>query len=139
MLIYKLNKEIKNQKDLEIQYNQRTITIAPGESLDVRDFRVPSSSIKGVERHLLFKYPSVFDQEETKDIMQSNKEYLEKIDILEKQAEESVKNTSNLEQGCKRAENKLNKVLTEMEGLKNMNKSLCAENGELRAKVKALS
>jgi len=139
MLIYKANKEVKNQKDIEIQYNQNTIVVSPGKSLDVRDFNIPADSILGVERHLLLKHPGIFNQEKTKDIMQSNKEYLEKIDVLEKQLEESVKKIEDAEKGCKRAEDKLSKVLTEMEGLKNMNKSLCVQNGELKAKVKALS
>lgn len=136
MLVYKINKE-KDPEPIKITYNQRTISIEPGKSLDVRDFGVGNEGVAGVERHLLFKYPDTFEQKKTKDILETNKAHLEKISILEAANKELAGNIVQLEKTCKSATDKMNKVLAENEGFKSKNKSLTNEVGELKAKLKA--
>lgn len=137
MLIYK--KKDEDQEAIEIMYDQKPITVEPGKSLDVRDFGVGNESILAVERHVLLKNPGIFDQQKTKDILETNKAHIEKIAVLEKEVIDLSERALKADKGCRESQEKLQKVLTENEGFKNKNKSLVGEVGELKAKVKALS
>lgn len=127
----------KTKEEVAISYNQKKIVVEPGKSLDVREFGVPSENVVQVERHILMKNPGVFDQKKTKDILETNKEHLVKIEVLEKEVADRKAEIESLSKGTKNSEDKLNKVLAENDGLKSKNKSLVAEVGDLKAKLKA--
>ena len=129
----------KTKNPVLVRYNQRELVVEPGASLDVRDFGVPSTAILGVERHVVKKNPDVFDQEDTKDILETNKEYLLKIDKLEKEVSRLTKELDSKNNAISKASDRISHFNSEKEGLKNEIKSLKNEVGELKAKVKKLS
>lgn len=121
-----------------IQYNKIPIEVKPGQNLDVRDFGIPNESIEAVERHILFKNPNVFSQSKTRDVHETNKAALKKIDELEAELSGTKKELEAYKKAAKDASDKLNKVQAENEGLTKNNKSLQESVKDLEAKLKAV-
>lgn len=129
----------KTDKEVKIQYNQKTITVAKKGSLDVREFGVKNDEVLQVEKHILAKNPNVFNQEKTEDIIETNKEAVEKVEALENEVSDLKKKLEAAQKGADSAKEKMDKVLVENSGLKKTNDSLKKEKAELAAKLKAAS
>lgn len=126
----------KTKKTVEIIYNQVPIVVEPGESLDVRDFDIDGKLIKQVERHIINKNPDVFNVEETKDIVETNKQALKEIESLKKENERLGKALEGASKEDGSAEI-ISKLRNEIEGFKTRIVSLTDEKRELKAKLKA--
>ena len=125
------------KKKVDIAYNQISIEVGPGKSLDVRDFKVAGDQIAAVERHLMIKNPGVFKQSKTQDMEVSLKEYEEKIDVLEKENADLKGKLEEAQKYVDEAQEKMNAVIAENEGLQSANESLAGEVAELKAKLNA--
>jgi len=74
----------KGSETVTVKFNGQIRTLAPGEGLDIRDFDIENKHVAGAEKHIMSKYPGVFEQKETISGDPSVvKEYLRTIQELE--------------------------------------------------------
>jgi len=81
---------------IKLKYNGMTVTLKPGQTIDVRDYDVANKDVLGAEKHLINKYPNTFQQTKNIGDPDRDKAVEEEIKALKDQVESLRKEKEDL-------------------------------------------
>ena len=131
---------LKNKRDesITIRYNGILKSIQPDEVIDTRDFDIPNKEIKGVEKHIMLKYPGFFEIKETKTGYKDNDDSDKEIKDLKINLEKAESNILELKKTNDVLQEKHSAAAGEVESSRRQVESINKELTLLRTKNEEL-
>ncbi|MCA9409361.1 MAG: hypothetical protein KC733_11780 [Candidatus Omnitrophica bacterium] len=126
------------EKELNIKYNGKVVSVKKGESIDVRDFDISNKDVLSVEKHLMIKNPGVFKQEKSLGGSKKDEEIAEENEVLRKKNDELIKEVASLRGVNEELSNKHDAAQGEIQSLKETANSLKAETDNALSKLEGL-
>lgn len=124
---------------VNIKYNEKTITVEPGEVLDVRNFDVPQANVLAVEAHVMKKNPGAFKQDASPLVAATSKEAESQIQALTNNINDVNAQNSNLIKENAKLRDEINSLKNEQNGFEILIKDLKSDVRDLKAKIKNLN
>ena len=132
-MLVNITKETK-----KIKYNGKTRELKPGKGIDLRDFDVANKEINLTEKHIMTKYPGVYEIEKSVGDPERDKIVQKEIDDLAKENEGLRAEASALQEANKELVNKHEAACGEVQAEKERADSLKIEADAANGKVKGL-
>ena len=130
-----INKTLEN---VEIRYNGKSRILAPSEAIDIRDFDVENKYVVPAEKHIMNKYPGIYDQKPTIGDPKVEGKYTEQIKTLEGRIEALTKELAEVRASEKIAQEKHSSSAGEVEAMKQNVASMKKEVDKYQFETKEL-